>query len=218
MTGNDDARPSTRWGDRTQRRLDILDAARSCIEGDGYLSLNMRDLAADAGVSPATLYSYFHNKEELFATLYAEAIRAHTQRYQAVVDREPPLMDLLAQLLGLYIQLYESYGRHFTMWSAMRRDPDEESSPSKVSRDLVRELRAATIENNRLLISSIRAAAEREGRRMADDRLVPSLLWSYLTGIADHVTTERGSLDPFPAAELVAFAAERLVLTLTDPA
>src|SRR5690606_25571894 len=40
------ARPPTRWGDREQRRLDILDAARSRIEGGGYLALNMRDLAA----------------------------------------------------------------------------------------------------------------------------------------------------------------------------
>src|SRR5689334_22984946 len=76
--------PKTKWGDRVQRRADILDAARACIAGPGYLALNMRDLAAAAGVSPATLYSYFANKEELFATLYAEAIRGHTDTLRSV--------------------------------------------------------------------------------------------------------------------------------------
>ena len=46
---------ATKWGDREQRRIDILDAARALIADRGYLALNMRDLAAGAGVSPATL-------------------------------------------------------------------------------------------------------------------------------------------------------------------
>src|SRR5262249_35355569 len=56
---------TTKWGDREQRRADILDAARAHIASAGYLSLNMRDLAANAGVSPGTLYSSFPTKEAL---------------------------------------------------------------------------------------------------------------------------------------------------------
>ena len=80
----DNGKPPTRWGDREQRRIDILDAARALVEGPGYVSLSMRTLAADAGISPATLYSYFATKEELFATLYVEAIRAHTDAFRPV--------------------------------------------------------------------------------------------------------------------------------------
>ena len=67
----------TRWGDREGRRRDILDAAREQMAEGGYLALNMRDLARRASVSPGTLYQYFSTKEEIFATLYAEAIEAH---------------------------------------------------------------------------------------------------------------------------------------------
>jgi hypothetical protein len=53
---------------------------------------------------------------------------------------------------------------------------------------------------------------------VVDDRLVPSFLWSTLNGLADHVTSERRTLDPFPTSTLVDFAVERLVVAMTGPA
>jgi hypothetical protein len=47
--------------------------------------------------------------------------------------------------------------------------------------------------------------------------MVPSFLWSALTGLSDHVTSERRALDGYPAEQLVRFAAERLALAITDP-
>lgn len=234
-------RTATKWGDREQRRRDILDAARARIAEGGYLSLNMRDLAAGAGVSPATLYSYFATKEELFATLYAEAIRAHTETYRPVAEADHDLTTLLVHVIEHHLGLYRAYGRHFTLWSAMR-SPDATATATATGnededghahgpgddggtgpaatfpRELIDELRTATREHNRLLMTSIRRAAARDGRRVADERLVPSFLWSVLNGLADHFTSERRSLDPFPAEQLVGFAATRLVLALTEPA
>lgn len=207
----------TRWGDREQRRIDILDAARTRIAERGYLSLNMRDLAAGAGVSPATLYSYFATKEELFATLYAEAIRAHTAAYRPVAAAGHGLEALLTHLIEAHTELYRTYGRHFTLWSTLRRD-DAGDEAHRVPKELVAELRAATIEHSRLQMESIRAAAGRDCRRVVDDRLVPSYLWSTLNGLADHLTSERRSLDSYPAEHLVRFTAARLAIAITEPA
>ncbi len=204
----------TKWGDRTRRRADILDAARTRITESGYLSLNMRDLAAGAGISPATLYSYFATKEELFATLYAEAIRAHTEVLRGVVDGAGDLATLLERVIGEYLELYRRFGRHFTLWSTLRHDTHEEPAP--FPRDLIVELRAATLANNELLMRAIRDAAARDGRRVADDELVPALLWSAMNGLADHFTSERRALDPFPAERLLEFAARRLAIAITD--
>jgi AcrR family transcriptional regulator len=206
---------ATRWGDRRQRRIDILDAARAQIAERGYRSLNMRDLAAAAGVSPATLYSYFATKEQLFATLYAEAIRAHTAAHRPVAEAGHGLATLLTLVIEAHIELYRTYGRYFTLWSALRHDAAAQSGGFPP--DLVDELRAATREHNRLLMDSIRAAAARDGRHVADERMVPSFLWSALTGMSDHVTSERRALDGYPADQLVRFAAERLALAITDP-
>jgi hypothetical protein len=67
------------------------------------------------------------------------------------------------------------------------------------------------------MMAALRAAAARDGRCVADERLVPSFLWSALNGLADHFTTERGALDPFPPEQLIAFSAARLALAITDP-
>ena len=127
----------------------------------------MRDIAADAGVQPATLYSYFATKEELFATLYAEAIRAHTEVLRPIVAGDHDLEALLAIVIEEYLGLYRSFGRHFTLWSTMRHDANAESVP--FPKDLIIELRGATIENNRLLMDGIRAAARRNGRHIVDE-------------------------------------------------
>jgi AcrR family transcriptional regulator len=207
-------RAPTRWGDKVQRRTDILDAARARIAGHGYLALNMRDLAAGAGVSPATLYSYFATKEELFATLYAEAIRRHTDAFRPLAEGGHGLAELLTLVLEGYLDLYRTYGRHFTLWSAIRRDVDPDRAPFPP--ELIDELRRATIAHNKVLMESVQAAAARDGRQLVDAKLVPSFLWSALNGLADHFVSERRALDPFPADRLIRFAAERLAVAISE--
>lgn len=209
------ARRPTRWGDREQRRVDILDAARALIAEGGYLSLNMRDLAASAGVSPATLYSYFATKEELFVTLYAEAIRLHTAGLRPGLDEDVDLADLLELVLTRYLDLYRAYGRYFTLWSALREDVEPQRGP--FPRELIVELRDATIEYSRLVMRAVRRAAGRGGRRFVDAEMGPALLWSCLNGVADHLTSDRRVLDSFESERLIPFAAQRLALALTDP-
>jgi AcrR family transcriptional regulator len=208
-------RTPTKWGDREQRRIDILDAARARIADRGYLSLNMRDLAAGAGISPATLYSYFATKEELFATLYAEAIRTHTETFLPVAEAGLDLTTLLSRVIEHYLELYRTYGQHFTLWSAIRHDPGD-GAVATFPRELIDELRAATREHNRVQMEAIREAAGREGRKVVDERLVPSFLWSVLNGLADHFTSERRALDRFPAEKLISFSAARLALAITE--
>src|SRR5262245_17657507 len=171
----------------------------------------MRDLAAGAGVSPATLYSYFATKEVLFATLYAEAIRAHTEVYRPVAEAGLDLVTLLRKVIEGYLPLFQIYGRHFTLWSELRRDADARSA--RVPKELV----ADTVEHNRRLMDSIRAAARRDGRRVVSDRAVASFVWCVLNGLGDHFASERRALDRYPAATLIDFSAERLAVAISEP-
>jgi AcrR family transcriptional regulator len=206
-------RTTTKWGDRERRRADILDAARAHITEHGYLSLNMRDLAANAGVSPATLYSYFATKEVIFATLYVEAIRAYTGLLRDALADATDLETVLTTLLEHYLELYRTFGRHFTLWSAMRHAPGAASPP--FPKELMVDLREATLESNDLVMASVRAAAARAGRRVIDEALVPAFLWTSLNGIADHFTSERRALDPFPPERLIRFSAQRISVAIT---
>jgi AcrR family transcriptional regulator len=53
---------------RATRRA-FQDAARRVFARDGYLSARIDDIAEEAQKSPGTFYLYFHNKEDLLASL-----------------------------------------------------------------------------------------------------------------------------------------------------
>ncbi|QXQ05365.1 TetR/AcrR family transcriptional regulator [Sphingosinicellaceae bacterium] len=54
---------------KRDRRQTIVDAARKSFLEDGYAATSMSGLLTTLGGSKATLWSYFHSKEELFAAV-----------------------------------------------------------------------------------------------------------------------------------------------------
>jgi len=212
----------TKWGDREGRRRDILEAARAQMRAGGYLALNMRDIASRAGVSPGTLYSYFATKEEIFATLYAEAISAHNDRIAPICAEAEDFESFLVEIATAYLDLYSAYGRYFTMWSALLSEAAEgEADETALPVELGQALRTATFDQGDLVLSTIRrlvAGDKRGRRRLVDDPMVMTFLWSVLNGIGDHVTSGRRRLTPFSADDLVHFAARTIAAGLLTPA
>lgn len=176
----------------------------------GYLALNMRDLAADAGISPATLYAYFATKEELFATLFAEAFEVHTTtRIRPICAAADDVERLLVDVITAYLDLYRDYGRHFTLWSALRDDADPKQAPFPQA--LTTGLRDAFVAQATLVQEALHRVS---GGRIAADVLAATFLWTSINGLVDHLASERRLLDPFEGEELIAFAAARLATSL----
>ncbi len=55
--------------ERERRRQQILIAAKRVFSEKGFSKATMEDIAREAELSPGTLYLYFKNKDELFASL-----------------------------------------------------------------------------------------------------------------------------------------------------
>jgi len=55
--------------EKERRRQQIIVAAKRVFSDKGYNRTTMEDIAKEAELSPGTLYLYFKNKEELFASL-----------------------------------------------------------------------------------------------------------------------------------------------------
>jgi AcrR family transcriptional regulator len=60
------------------RPQEILDAALSLFIDKGFAAARADDIAARAGVSKATLYLYFHSKEDLLMALIAQRFSSRT--------------------------------------------------------------------------------------------------------------------------------------------
>jgi AcrR family transcriptional regulator len=59
---------------QTARHARILRVARQLVSRVGYDGLTMRDLAAEADVSPTTLYNLYNNKDELVLAAVADLL------------------------------------------------------------------------------------------------------------------------------------------------
>jgi TetR/AcrR family transcriptional regulator, repressor for uid operon len=60
---------------RSDRRSEILDAARQCFARTGFHQTSMQQICAEAGMSPGNVYRYFPSKEAIIAGI-AERDRA----------------------------------------------------------------------------------------------------------------------------------------------
>lgn len=96
MTLLDHASPVDRRAEAQDRkRRQILDAAAKVFRGLGYDGASMNDVAAEAGVSKPTLYSYFQSKDGLFEAI-VDDLRAN--RPEKIVGLDPADPDIAGQL------------------------------------------------------------------------------------------------------------------------
>ncbi len=85
IIANDPPRLSRRERRRLHTRTEILDVARELLLEVGPEDLSLRQVARRADFSPAALYTYFSNRDELIAALFAECF----ERLEAYVRRVP---------------------------------------------------------------------------------------------------------------------------------
>jgi AcrR family transcriptional regulator len=207
---------TAKWGDRAGRRRDILAAARAQMAAHGYLGLNMRDIASGAGVSAGTLYSYFATKDEIFATLYAEAVEAHNERLVGLCAEASDLDAFLAELIGAQLEVHGPFGRYFSLWAelATTGETDEDKAPAgPLPRELTASLRAATIRQGELITGALRRLVP--GPRVpGEQRRRMAFVWSVLIGVADHLQSDRHLISEVAPDELVAYAARTVAAGL----
>lgn len=99
-------KPPLKFRRRADARPDeVLDAARDLFTKSGFAAARMEDIAAKAGISKATIYLYFANKEALLEALVKRAIVPNIRQVHAALDSFPGTpTQALALLLGVMEQ------------------------------------------------------------------------------------------------------------------
>jgi AcrR family transcriptional regulator len=82
------ARPVQRRAQGLQRIASILDAAETIFAHMGYDEATTNHIAAQAGISPGSLYQFFSNKEEIAQALAARYAEELQQVYDSVFSVE----------------------------------------------------------------------------------------------------------------------------------
>lgn len=113
---------------KTERRRQILAAARKVFSHKGYEATRMADVAVAAGVGKGTLYEHFQGKEDLFTTLILvvlreslEALSAATRAEEADVALAETIDFAVRTALDEHLDLYRLFYDFWGVSPASRR-------------------------------------------------------------------------------------------------
>ncbi|MCB1324164.1 MAG: TetR/AcrR family transcriptional regulator [Spirochaetales bacterium] len=96
--------------EKAERRRSILDAAREIIRSRPYEEITMEEISSRLELSRATLYLYFKNKNEIYATLLAEGMLELERGYHDLLSRG--VNDPIEKLRGLAFVFLQFYAEH----------------------------------------------------------------------------------------------------------
>ncbi len=123
--------PKERRSRRTRQA--ILIAARDLIAQGGYEALSMRKIARRIDYSPAGLYEYFDNKDQIVAAVCRQA-DGLLERYMRRVDPNLPVQERLVELGLAYVRFAEKNPELFLiLFTRTDQAPSEPSSSRETS-------------------------------------------------------------------------------------
>lgn len=182
--------PRTPRGLRT--RAALVAAARTVFERDGYLDARLTDITAEAKCSTGSFYTYFDNKEQVFAAVLAdveeEMLHPHVRE---MTDSDDPVA-LIEAANRAYLTAYRRHAKLMRLLEQVAHVDDR-------VRELRRRRSAAFVERN------ARSIADLQARGLADPELDPLLAARALSGMASrlayttYVLKDTGDLDALVA-------------------
>ncbi|HOD27736.1 MAG TPA: TetR/AcrR family transcriptional regulator [Syntrophales bacterium] len=98
--------------ERLTRREIILDAAERVFATTPFPEVNMRNIAREAGISAASIYTYFPDQETLFVEAY---LRGSQNILKTFKQRTRKSENPLGSLIEAYIDYFTSHDVYFRM-------------------------------------------------------------------------------------------------------
>ncbi len=119
---------------RGRKFLQVLEGARAIFLRDGFEGAAVDDIAREAGVSKATLYSYFPDKRVMFMEVFRNELAREAADASALIEVDLPV----EQVLPFIVQIVSAVVSR--MWwklaSSGLRACNDGSSQAARSRDI----------------------------------------------------------------------------------
>lgn len=166
--------------ERERRRQQIIVAAKRVFSEKGFSKATMEDIAREAELSPGTLYLYFKNKDELYASLSLRILQYMNIRLEDVKkekDRnaEQKIASIKEALYDVYqfdpLILINMFHLQSSETLKKLSSPllDNISELSRNSLQILAEIFSSSPDTNRLLTGQSHAVAD--------------IVWSLFTGV-----------------------------------
>ena len=155
---------------KSELRAEMLDAAREIFRRDGYDGFTMRKLAESMKYSPANIYLYFKDRDEIFDSLVDESFASLLQALpqpSGASDEDP--VALLKRSLHIYVNFGLSHPNEYQFAFLLR--PAGQARPHK---------RRAAYDS---LVLKVRLCIAKKRFRTTDVELTAQALWAAAHGI-----------------------------------
>lgn len=90
---------------RGRKFMQVLEGARTVFLRDGFEGASVDDIAREAGVSKATLYSYFPDKRIMFSEVFRNELAREMADASALIDVDLPV----EQVLPFIVQIISAH-------------------------------------------------------------------------------------------------------------
>lgn len=149
----DDPRVRAAQTKRNRTRRALLDAADAAFSSHGWGDTRMEDIAAAAGVSPATAYNHFPSKHALVGHVYGPLVRPLVVQAERDVAAGRPVVDALSDQVKALTRISYRY-RKLTaaFWSAVQEYTIKVAGPPDPADELDPRTLAPVPESIRMLV------------------------------------------------------------------
>ncbi|MGO9613081.1 MAG: TetR/AcrR family transcriptional regulator [Dissulfurispiraceae bacterium] len=184
--------------EKRSMREQILRAAMKLFLEEGFEKVTIRRIAEDIEYSPATIYLYFKDKDEILYALHEKGFEELYERQQHVLSIKDPLLRLKKHgqvYVSFALQMPEYYDLMFIMRAPTRKIRESaEWSAGKRSYEFLKE--------------NIRQCMKAGYLAKDDPDVVAFSVWAHVHGMASLIIRERCTM--FPVEKLNAIVEKAL--------
>jgi AcrR family transcriptional regulator len=110
--------------EKEERRIAILDAARTLLFQEGISSTSVHQIAKLTELSVGTIYLYFSSKEEIFATLQEEGLDILYSKVEEAGGGNGRAGERLSSMAQAYLDFSREHKKYFDIFNYFISSPD----------------------------------------------------------------------------------------------
>jgi len=177
-----------RQEEKERRREQIIDAAERVMAGCGFEAAKMEDIARDARVSRALVYTYFRDKTELYFAICERALNLLRERFEGAAAAEARGIDQVAAIGRAYMRFAQELPFLFTALSRFEAHPLADLQAESTERDALGAGRCVHEVTVKALLQGIADGSIRKD--LGNPLLVAITLWGLIHGVIQLAQTK----------------------------
>ncbi|MBS3919314.1 MAG: TetR/AcrR family transcriptional regulator [Deltaproteobacteria bacterium] len=172
--------PERKNRERNLRKQQIQNAAKELFINKGFHSTTMEEIAQRAELSPGTLYLYFQNKEELYASINLITLQGLFNEIEKIYSNKN--LSVEKKIIKLKDGMYKVFKNDPLILRNILHVQLEDTLPA-LSKELLDELNKIS-QKSMAMIANVYEEGVRQGKfREGDGMAHADIIWSTFTGL-----------------------------------